>query len=77
MKRNDVLNMKDPPNGARNQIVNAAIVAGLNFFGTLAGLGATGLLIDPITGLTAAAISAGVGFFTTLAAQRGLQKKEA
>jgi len=77
MDRNDVLNLKDPPNGAADQCVNAAIIAGFNFFGVLVGLGATGLLSDPKTALVAAVISAGFSFFGSLAAQRGLVQKPA
>ena len=52
------------------------IVAGFNFFGTLAGMGATQCVSDPRVSLLAAAISAGVGFFGALMAQRGLKKPE-
>jgi len=76
MDRDDILNMKDPPNGFGDQVINAAILAGFNFFGALIGLGATGLLGDPKTGLVAAAISAGFTFFSSLVAQRGLKKEE-
>jgi len=77
MNRAKVLKIVDPPNGWKDQLANAGIIAGVNFFTTLGGLGATGLLGDPLKGLIAAGISAGVGFFVTLAAQRGLQKPEA
>jgi len=77
MNREDALNMTDPPNGLKDQAANAAIIAGFNFFTTLAALGATGLLGDPQTGILAAAISAGLGFFASLFTQRGLQKPEA
>jgi len=56
----------------KEAVVNAGILAGLAFFSTLAGLGATGLLADPIKGLTSACIAAGVTFFTRLALERGL-----
>ena len=75
MDRNDVFNLKDPPNGLKAQVVNAAIIAGFNAFSTLAGLGATGLLEDPKVGIVAATISAGVSFFGSLIVQRGLEKK--
>lgn len=75
MNRKDILNLKDPPNGLRDQAINAAIIAGFNAFSTLAGLGAAGLLADPKVGLVAAAISAGVSFFGSLMAQLGLKKE--
>jgi len=75
MDRNDVLNLKDPPDGLKDQLLNAAIIAGFNAFSTLAGLGATGLLADPKVGIVAAAISAGVSFFGALMVQRGLKKE--
>jgi hypothetical protein len=76
MKRENILNLKDCPNSLRDQAINAAIIAGFNFFTTLAALGATGLLGDPQTGLIAAGISAGLGFFASLFTQRGLKKTE-
>jgi len=75
MNRNNVLNLKDPPNSLGDQCVNAAIIAGFNFFGVLVGLGATGILSDLKTSLVAAAISAGFSFFASLIAQRGLAEK--
>lgn len=77
MNRKDVLNLKDPPNSGKDQVANAGIIAGLNFFSTLAGLQVTGITTDPVTALTAAAISAGLGFFASLFTQRGLKKPEA
>jgi len=55
-------------------IINALIVAGQNFFTTLAGLGAAGLLSDVKAGMLGAGISAGLAFFGSLAIQRGLKK---
>ena len=75
MNRNKVLNHKDPPNGLKEQIINALIVAGVNFFGTLAGLGATQVVHDPVLALVASGISAGFAFFSSLAVQRGLMKE--
>lgn len=72
MRKDKVLNMKDPPNSAADILVNACIMAGLHFFGTLAGLGATGLMADWKLGVLAAGISAGLSFFVSLAIQRGL-----
>jgi hypothetical protein len=42
------------------------------FFTALAGLGASGLLVDWKLGLLAAGISSGAGFFATLAWRRGI-----
>jgi hypothetical protein len=77
MERNKILNFKDPPDGWKDQIANALITAGFNFFSTLAGLGATSLTSNPQTALSAAGVSAGVGFFASLMLQRGLKKPEA
>jgi len=76
MERNKILNFKDPPDGWKDQIANALITAGFNFFSTLAGLGATALTTDAATVLAAAGVSAGVGFFASLMLQRGLKKPE-
>lgn len=75
MKREEVANFKDPPNSARDQVINAGIMAGLGFFTTIAGIGAAGLLSDWKTGLLAAGISTGLEFFVALAIQKGLMKK--
>jgi len=64
-------------NSNADLFLNALIMAGNNFFSVLIGLGATGLLTDPTTGLVAAGISAGFTFFSSLAIQRGLKKTEA
>ena len=68
-------NLKDPPNSYVDQLINAAIMAGLGFFTTIAGIGAAGLLSNWQTGLLAAGISTGLEFFVALAIQRGLMKK--
>ena len=75
MDRNKVLNAKDPPDGVRDQVINAAIMGLLGFFTALVGIGATGLLADWKVGLAAAGISAGFEFALSLAVQRGLYKK--
>ncbi len=54
-------------------IADSFIVAGLNFFSTLSGLGAAQLLDEPSRAFTAAFVAAGVGFFITLASKRGLK----
>jgi len=57
-------------------LINAVIVAGLGFFGTLVAVGATGIMGDSVTTLCAAGVSAGFQFFTSLAIQRGLKKED-
>jgi len=76
MDRKDVLNMKDPPDGWKDQIINAGIVAGVAAFTTLASISAAGIRAAPGTSLLAAGIAAGLNFFTSLAIQRGLKKGE-
>lgn len=58
----------------KDALLDALIIAGWNFFGTLMGIHATQIITDPVKTLTAAAIAAGFGFFSTLAAKRGLSK---
>jgi len=76
MDRADILHLVDPPNGWRDHLVNAAIVAGLGAFTTLAAITAAGIRADPMTALIAAGISAGINFFSSLAIQRGLKERE-
>ncbi|MGB9684426.1 MAG: hypothetical protein ACPL1Z_05815 [Candidatus Bathyarchaeales archaeon] len=76
MLKNKVLNLKDPPQKLADMLINAVIMAGLGFFGTLIGLGSTGLTSDLRTGLITAGVNAGFQFFMCLALQRGLVKKE-
>jgi len=76
MEKNKLLNLKDPPDSWKDQITNALIIAGFNFFTTLAGLQITALTADPASALTAAGVSAGLGFFASLITQRGLKKPE-
>jgi len=69
---------KNNPDGSFNwgdALADAGISAGMTFFTTLGGLGATGLASDPKTTLLAAAISAGAQFFVALAVKRGLKKE--
>ena len=54
-------------------IADALIIAGMQFFYTLAGMSAAQITSDPVKTLLAATISAGLGFFTTLALKRGLK----
>ncbi len=56
----------------KDEVVDAAVIAGMSFFGTLGGMAAVGM-----ANVTAAAISAGSIFFTTLALKRGLVKNTA
>jgi len=58
----------------KGALIDAGIIAGLNFFSTLAGLGATGIIADVHQSLVAALVSAGLGFFSTLAVRRGLSR---
>lgn len=76
MLRKKLLNLIDPPQELADQIVNAIIMAGLGFFGTLIGLGSTGLTSNWQAAITTALVNAGFQFFMSLAIQRGLVKKE-
>ncbi|MEM2386141.1 MAG: hypothetical protein QXO67_04075 [Candidatus Bathyarchaeia archaeon] len=76
MLRNKVLNVIDPPQELRDQIINAVVMAGLGFFGALLGLTGSGLTTDLKAAMLTAAINAGFQFFMTLAIQRGLVKRE-
>jgi len=75
VRRDKVLNIRDPPAGWRDQLINAAIMAGIDFFSTLASISAAGIITDPARSLLAAGIAAGLGFFLALAIQRGLIKR--
>ena len=57
----------------KEALIDALIVAGMQFFYTLAGISAAQIVSEPIKALLAAGISAGLGFFTTLALKRGLK----
>ena len=56
----------------KDAVCDALVIAGFNFFSTLAGISAAQIITEPIKHLLAAGISAGLGFFTTLAVKRGL-----
>lgn len=75
MKRDKALNVRDPPNSWGDMLINSGIMAAIDFFTTLAGIGALGLIQDPTLSLTAAGISGALSFFVTLGMQRGLVKK--
>jgi len=72
MNVEEVLNHVDPPNRWKDQIVNAVIIAGFNFFSTLASLSVTQIVTNPKTALIASGVSAGLGFFGSLMVQRGI-----
>ena len=74
MNAEEVLNHKNPPNGWKDQLINAGIVAGFNFFSTLASLSVTQVVSNPATALIASGISAGLGFFGSLMIQRGIAR---
>lgn len=57
-------------------IIDALIAAGMSFFATLGGLGATGLLDDPVTAILASSIAGGVSFFAWIAMKRGVTVSE-
>ena len=59
----------------KDALLDASIMAGLSFFTTLAGLGASGLLGDPTKALLSAGIASAVQFFTMLGIKRGLVKE--
>lgn len=64
-------NVNDTKIDYARAFVNAGILAGLGFFTTLGGLGASGLMKDWRLGLLAAGIAAGLSFFTRLAFEFG------
>ena len=74
MEAEKVINHKDPPNGIKDQIVNAVIIAGFNFFSTLASISVTQVVQNPATALIASGISAGLAFFGSLMLQRGIAR---
>ncbi len=59
----------------KNALIDSALVAALDFFTTLGGLGVAGLFADPTKALVAAGLSATAGFFATLVAKRGVVRK--
>ena len=62
-------------NDGLDMLINAAIMSGLGFFSTVAGLLASGLVTEPFNACFAAGISAGTQFFMSMAIQRGLKKR--
>ena len=68
--------MKDPPNDIQDQLINAVIMAGDTFFGTLLGIGVMGIVQDWRLAFIGAGIAAGFVFFSTLAIQRGLRGRK-
>jgi len=69
-----IINHIDPPDGIKDQLINASIIAGFNFFSTLASMGMTNITSNPLQALLAGVISAGIGFFGSLMVQRGISK---
>ena len=69
-------NNEDGSFDLKDALIDAGIMAGSSFFGTLVGLGAVGLLENPVQGLVAAGIAAGASFFAVLVTKRGLREKQ-
>ena len=76
MKKNEVLKVNSAPNGFKDQLINAAIIGAFNFFGTLAGIGTAGIMIQPLQCVVAGSVSFGLSFFGSLMIQRGLKAKK-
>jgi len=57
-------------------IIDALIAAGVTFFATIGGIGASGLLDDPARAILAASIAAGGSFFAWLAMKRNITVNE-
>lgn len=55
-------------------LIDSFIVGMINLFATAAGLGASGLLAEPVKSALALAISFGSSFFGFLAIKRGLKQ---
>jgi len=55
----------------KEALINAVIVAGFNFFSTLAGISVAKIVTEPNKALIAAGIAAGLGFFGRLMVERG------
>lgn len=70
------LDISDPPDNIAEQVLNSCVIAGLNFFSCLLGMGATAVTAEPKVAIVAALISAGAGFFSSLAIQRGLKTRQ-
>jgi len=69
-----IMNHIDPPDNIKDQLINASIIAGFNFFSTLMSMGIANVTANPLQSLLAGAISAGIGFFGSLMVQRGIAK---
>lgn len=57
----------------KEALINAIIVAGFNFFSTLAGISVAKIVTEPSKALIAAGIAAGLGFFGRLMVERGVK----
>ena len=62
-------------NNNLDMLINAAVMSGLGFFSTVAGLMAAGIVSEPMMACFAAGVSAGTQFFMSMAIQRGLKTK--
>ena len=60
----------------KSAIIDASIIAGWHFFGTLMAIRITQIIADPVKSLLAASIAAGFSFFSTLASKRGLRTEK-
>ena len=60
----------------REALLNALVLAGFNFFSTLASISVTQIITEPEKALIAAAIAAGLGFFGRLMIERGISTGE-
>jgi len=58
----------------REAVLDALIIAGLNFFSSLSAMSATQIARNPWVAILTALIAAGFGFFSTLAIKRGLKR---
>jgi len=79
MTRTKLFNGGKNENGSRDYkcaLIDASIVGGFTFFSSLGGMGATGLLSNPLLGICAAGISAGIAFFGSLMASLQIRKPE-
>ena len=60
----------------KDAVINAAVLAGFNFFATLAGMAVSQIIQEPAKALIAASVAAGLGFFSRLMVERGITVEE-
>ena len=60
----------------KDAVINAAVLAGFNFFATLAGMAVSQIIQEPVKALIAAGVAAGLGFFSRLMVERGITVEE-